>query len=286
MAPNTKKDSPVPVKIAAVQMLSSLSFDTNLKAADKLIRDAAEENVRAIFLPENFLIFANDNPRDFAESQSGQAISFVSDLAAELDCWIFAGTIPLATNLKGKSIGDNRVRAASLVFDQNGIQVARYDKIHMFDVDVADNQKQYRESNTFESGRNIVDVKTPFGNFGLSVCYDIRFPEVYRRLRDSEVRSFVIPSAFTRLTGKAHFEVLMRARAIEHFCFTIAACQGGRHDSGRETYGNSMIVSPWGEILSRAGEGEAVIFAALDYSEQDEVRKRMPVHLQRKSFLR
>lgn len=284
MALNADQDKQALVKIAVVQMVSSFDFDINLKRADSLIREAAGNRVRAIFLPENFLIFANRNPRDFAESQSGEAISFVSNLAAELDCWIFAGTVPLATTTEGSNVEGNRVRAASLVFDQSGTQVGRYDKIHMFDVDVADNQKQYRESNAFESGTDIVDVKTPFGNFGLSVCYDIRFPEIYRQLRETEVRSFVIPSAFTCLTGEAHFEVLMRARAIEHFCFTIAACQGGHHDSGRDTYGNSMIVSPWGELLNRSGEGEAVICAELDYSEQDDIRKRMPVHSQRKIF--
>ncbi|MFT7688778.1 MAG: putative amidohydrolase [Candidatus Azotimanducaceae bacterium] len=270
------------VSVGVVQMVSSQFFEKNLIAADSFIREAAGNNVKAVFLPENFLLFANPNPREFAEAEQVNAKIFLSNLAAELKCWIFAGTLPMSYTSGGKSVLEPRVRAASLVFNDEGLEVARYDKIHMFDVDVADKQKRYRESDIFEAGDSLETVQTPFGRFGLTVCYDIRFPEVYQRLRDKDVQCFAIPSAFTKITGEAHFEVLMRARAVENFCFTIAACQGGTHDSGRETYGNSMVVNPWGETLCRASKGESIIYANLDYQMLEDARRNMPTHLQRK----
>jgi predicted amidohydrolase len=270
------------VSVGVVQMVSSQFFEKNLIAADSFIREAAGNNVKAVFLPENFLLFANPNPREFAEAEQVNAKIFLSNLAAELKCWIFAGTLPMSYTSGGKSVLEPRVRAASLVFNDEGLEVARYDKIHMFDVDVAYKQKRYRESDIFEAGDSLETVQTPFGRFGLTVCYDIRFPEVYQRLRDKDVQCFAIPSAFTKITGEAHFEVLMRARAVENFCFTIAACQGGTHDSGRETYGNSMVVNPWGETLCRASKGESIIYANLDYQMLEDARRNMPTHLQRK----
>ena len=154
--------------------------------------------------------------------------------------------------------------------------------MHMFDVDVEDNQKHYMESDTFEPGKRLVCFGSPIGRVGLSVCYDIRFPELYRRLFADGALSMAIPSAFTRVTGAAHFEVLMRARAIENFAFTIAACQGGVHDSGRQTWGNSMVVGPWGDVLCRAGEGEDVVYARLDFEAQAQIRRDMPVDQQRR----
>ncbi|MFT5210159.1 MAG: putative amidohydrolase [Flavobacterium sp.] len=274
------------VKVAVVQMVSSHHFEQNLLRVEPLIREAASHDVVAVFLPENFLLFANTNPRGFAELQQNTARGFLARLAAELKCWIFAGTLPMSHTRSGKPVKNGRVRAASLVFDDGGVEVARYDKIHMFDVDVKDNQKHYRESDVFEAGDSLDYIQTPFGCFGLTVCYDIRFPEVYQRLRDEGVQCYTIPSAFTKITGLVHFEILMRARAIENACFTISACQGGLHDSGRETYGNSMIVNPWGEILCRASTGEDIIYAEIDYQFLNEIRRNMPTHLQRKlSFL-
>ena len=270
------------VKVAVVQMVSSQHFEQNLLGVEPLIREAASNDVVAVFLPENFFLFANENPRGFAELQQNNARDFLSRLAAELKCWIFAGTLPMSYTRDGEPVKNGRVRAASLVFSDEGIEVARYDKIHMFDVDVKDNQKRYRESDVFEAGDSLDYIQTPFGCFGLTVCYDIRFPEVYQRLRDKGVQCYTIPSAFTKVTGEAHFEILMRARAVENACFTIAACQGGVHDSGRETYGNSMIVNPWGEILCRASTGEEIIYSEIDYQVLNETRKNMPTHLQRK----
>ena len=282
-------------RIALVQMVSSREVAKNLSRATVLIEQAAAEQVQAIFLPENFAALANPSPETIGKAEAGKAEAgkaevsgngpvqqFLQQISAKTNCWIFAGTVPVAARPDGTPIADGRVRAASMVFDNNGRLVARYDKIHMFDVVVEDNQKRYVESETFEPGDHLQTVETPFGLFGLSVCYDIRFPEVYRELHKQGARSFCIPSAFTTTTGAAHFEVLMRARAIENFCFTIAACQGGDHDSGRKTYGNSMVVSPWGEVLARAGMGEEVITAELDYEMQDQIRRDMPVHLQRR----
>ena len=223
-------------KIALVQMVSSRLVEENLVHADLLIREAARSQVEAIFLPENFIALANADPQAIGRAEvtpKGPGRRFIAHIAEQTGCWIFAGTMPVACRGDGAIVPDNRVRAASFVVNSQGEEVARYDKIHMFDVVVEDAIKFYVESDTFEPGNRLEIVETPFGNFGLSVCYDIRFPELYRQLRDKGVRSFCIPSAFTEATGKAHFEILMRARAVENACFTIAACQGGLHDSGR-----------------------------------------------------
>ena len=272
-------------KIALVQMVSSQEIDESLRRAKVLIRQAAATEAQAIFLPENFAALGNSTPKTIGKSEvsiNGTIRHFVRQIANETSCWIFAGTLPISTRPDGTTIEDGRVRAASIVVDDKGQEVARYDKMHMFDVVVEDNQKRYVESETFEPGDHLQTVETPFGLFGLTVCYDIRFPEVYRELNRQGVRNLCIPSAFTTTTGAAHFEVLMRARAIENFCFTIAACQGGDHDSGRKTFGNSMVVSPWGEVIARAEMGEDVITVELDYEMQDQIRRDMPVHLQRR----
>ena len=273
-------------RVALVQLVSSTSVEGNLRRVDSLVREAAGANVDAIFLPENFAALANPEPRSIGDAEAagtGPVRALVSSLAADLGCWIFAGTLPLSLRPDGTPVPGRRVRAASLVFDSTGAEVARYDKIHMFDVDVADNHKHYMESETFEPGSDVVCCDAPIGRVGLTVCYDIRFPELYRRLFAEGALSMTVPSAFTRVTGAAHFEVLMRARAVENFSFTIAACQGGVHDSGRETYGNSMVVGPWGDVLCRATtDGEAVVVAELDLTEQSRIRRDMPVDRQRR----
>ncbi len=273
------------VNIALIQMVSSRTVRDNLQRAECLIQEAAKADVQAIFLPENFLALASLNPLQIGLDEinpDGPGRRFLSEMAVRTNCWIFGGTLPVACRPDGSPVPEGRVRAASIVVDPSGREVARYDKIHMFDVVVDDAQKNYVESKTFEPGQSLERVNTPFGVFGLSVCYDIRFPELYRQLQSFEVRCIAIPSAFTAVTGAAHFEILMRARAIENACFTIAACQGGVHDSGRVTYGNSMVVNPWGEVISRADLGEQVVFAQLDYQQQDILRRDMPVHAQRR----
>ena len=262
-------------RIAVLQMVSSMDVQSNLATVTDMVQRAANEDVKAIFLPENFAALASANPRSIGtaeEKSSGPIRKCLSGLSQTTGCWIFAGTLPTSVRPDGSLTEPPKVRAASFVYDERGREVGRYDKIHMFDVDVADNHKHYLESETFEAGEDLLCMDSPIGRIGLSVCYDIRFPELYRKLFSLGARSLVIPSAFTEVTGEAHFEVLMRSRAIENFCFTIAACQGGEHDSGRKTYGHSMVVSPWGEILAQATVGEDILIAELDYDKQAEIR--------------
>lgn len=275
-------------RIAVVQMTSAMEVEINLDTATQLVQRAADQNVEAIFLPENFAALANANPRTIGTSEEtpmGPVRSYLSDLSRTVGCWIFAGTLPTISRPDGSLVALPRVRAASFVYDQSGQEIARYDKIHMFDVNVDDSHQHYLESATFEPGEDLVCIDSPLGLIGLSVCYDIRFPELYRQLFVQGAKSFTIPSAFTEVTGDAHFEILMRSRAIENFSFTIAACQGGVHNSGRKTYGHSMVVGPWGEIIAEAGTGEDVIVAELDFERLEEIRANMPVLEQRKLSL-
>ena len=271
-------------RIALIQMVSGVEVQANLASLSRLIERAAQEGVEAIFLPENFATLGNPAPWDIGAlevSSTGPIRSAVADLARGSNCWIFAGTLPTISRPDGDDqVSTPRVRAASYVYDSSGIEVSRYDKIHMFDVEVADNHKHYMESATFEPGETLACIDSPIGLVGLSVCYDIRFPELYRKLFVEGATSFTIPSAFTQTTGKAHFEILMRSRAIENFSFTIAACQGGDHDSGRKTHGHSMVVSPWGDVLAEAASGEDVIIAELDFGRLAEIRADMPVRAQ------
>lgn len=270
-------------RIGLVQLVSSQEVNRNLPTVATLVEKAVSEGAQAVFLPENFAALGHSNPRAIGEHEltsSGPVRSFLASLAAEQRVWIFAGTLPIAATPDGRQIEGKRVRAASLVFDPEGAEVARYDKIHMFDVDVADNHRRYRESDVFEPGTDVVTLSTPFGKAGLSVCYDIRFPELYRRLFMQSVDLVTIPSAFTVTTGEAHFRLLMRARAVENCCFTIAACQGGNHDSGRQTYGHSMVCDPWGRVLGELKQGEGVLLVDLDRSEQDRLRQDMPFRQQ------
>jgi predicted amidohydrolase len=271
--------------ISLVQMVSSQSVESSLRDAEGLILEAARCQPWAIFLPENFAALGARYPREIGEREAGQAgpiRRFVSDMATKTGCWIFAGTLPMVTREDGTPVSDGRVRAASLVVNEHGEEIARYDKIHMFDVDVDDGHKHYMESATFEPGTTVVSVESPIGKLGLTVCYDIRFPELYQRLFAQGVMGFTVPSAFTEPTGKAHFELLMRARAVESSCFVISACQGGEHDSGRRTWGHSMVVDPWGEVLGELELGEGVLSVTLDLEMQSRLRADMPLLSQRR----
>jgi predicted amidohydrolase len=277
--------SVMPVKrVAAIQMVSCMQVQENLRSAAKLIDDAAMQGADLIVLPENFAAFANPDVGNIGQGETnpnGVIRRFLADQAARNRVWIVGGTIP--TDSVGGSevkVANNRVRAACFVYDREGKEVARYDKIHMFDVTVDDDTKKYAESETFEAGDRLAVVDTPVGKMGLSVCYDLRFPEMYRILfrRGAEILS--VPSAFTEVTGSAHWEVLMRSRAIENFCYVVGACQGGEHDSGRRTFGDSLIIDPWGRILCRLPKGPGVILAEIDLQALHEVRSDMPVDRQ------
>jgi nitrilase len=258
--------------VAAVQMTSGPRVPDNLEAAARDIAAAATAGARLVVLPENFAIMPLKDADRLAAAEpdgSGPIQDFLAAQARQHRVWLVGGTIPLAAKATSK------VRAACLLFDDRGERVARYDKIHLFDVKL-DNGEQYRESNSFEPGEQVVVADTPFGRLGLAVCYDLRFPELFRRMQEQGAEIFAVPSAFTAHTGKAHWEVLLRARAIENLVYVIAAAQDGRHANGRETYGDSMIVNPWGEILARLAHGAGHVMAECDHARLQEVRKNLP----------
>ena len=181
------------------------------------------------------------------------------------------GTLPLKAN------DDSKIRAACLLYDDQGRQVARYDKIHLFDVSLVDSDESYNESETIEAGDRSVVVDTPFGKLGLAVCYDLRFPELFRSMLDQGMELLALPSAFTAMTGKAHWEPLVRARAIENLCYVLAAGQGGYHVNGRETYGHSMIVDPWGQVMNELANGSGLVCASIDQDRLNNIRRTFPV---------
>jgi nitrilase len=201
---------------------------------------------------------------------SGPLQDFLRQIAMRYGVWVVGGTIPLAT------ADATKLRAGCLIFDDQGQQVARYDKIHLFDVHLVQVDERYTESATIEAGDQVQVVDTPFGRMGVAVCYDLRFPEQFRNMLDQGMEFLVVPSAFTAVTGKAHWEILVRARAIENLCYVVAAAQGGYHVSGRETHGHSMIVDPWGSVLAEASRGGAVVCEPLKRQCLDTIRRTFP----------
>ena len=257
------------VRIAAIQMASSPQVSSNLIEAERLIGVAASQGAQLVVLPEYFCIMGTkDTDKVKAREQLGHGPiqAFLSRMAREHKIWLIGGTVPLVSNYP------NKVRNSCLVFNSSGKQVARYDKIHLFGLDLG--TEHYHEENTIESGSEVVVVNTPFGKIGLSVCYDLRFPELYRAMGNVDI--IVVPSAFTETTGKAHWETLIRARAIENLCYVIAPAQGGYHLSGRETHGNSMIVDPWGVVLDRLPRGSGVVIANINRDYQTSLRTSLP----------
>lgn len=257
--------------LAALQMTSGHEVGANLTEAGRLVAEAARRGAKLAVLPENFAIMAryDADRRAVAETDgSGPVQHFLAAAARQNRLWLVGGTIPL------RAPGD-KVFAACLVYDERGERVARYDKIHLFDVQLG-NGERYYESNGIEAGQTPVTVDTPLGRVGLSVCYDIRFPELYRRLLEAGAEIIVVPSAFTAYTGRAHWETLVRARAIENLAYVVAAAQTGRHPSGRETHGDSMIVNAWGEVLARLPMGPGVVAADFDSQQLRAMRQRFP----------
>jgi nitrilase len=260
-------------KVAAIQMTSSHVVADNLAAAGELLREAKDAGADIACLPENFAFIGlrDADKLQVAEADgAGAAQSFLSDTARELKMWILGGTIVIRRDT------DRRVTNSSLLIDAAGKRVARYDKIHLFDVTIPGRDEQYRESTHVAPGREIVIADTPVGKLGLSVCYDMRFPELYRQLVAQGAEWLAMPAAFTVPTGRAHWETLLRARAIENLCYVIAPAQAGTHTSGRETYGDSIIVDYWGQVLSRLAKGSGVITADIDLAKQAETRARFP----------
>ena len=260
-------------KVAAIQMTSGAEVARNLEAAATLLRGARRQGARIAALPENFAFMGLTEADKLAiaeEPGRGPIQEFLAHAAAQMEMWIVAGTIPL------RVAGDARVAAACLLYDAAGRAVARYDKIHLFDVDLPGREERYRESASVCPGSQPVCVDTPAGRLGLAVCYDVRFPELFRRLLALGAEWFCLPSAFTAPTGRAHWEVLLRARAIENLCHIVAPAQSGFHDNGRETYGDTLIADCWGRVLARLPRGTGVVSAEIDLMRQREVRQNFP----------
>lgn len=260
-------------RVAAIQMASSPNVSANLIEAERRVTDAANDGAQLVVLPENFAFMGKKDRDQLAIAElagEGPLQSFLSQLSKRLKIWLVAGTIPI------KAQKDNKVRSACLVFNDSGEQVARYDKIHLFDVHLVESDENYQESAVIEPGDQIVSFDTPFGRVGLAICYDLRFPELFRSLTEQQIEIFCLPSAFTAITGKAHWKPLVQARAIENLSYVVAAAQGGFHKSGRETYGHSMIVDPWGSILAEAATGADHICANVDLEYLTSTRYAFP----------
>ena len=256
-------------RIAAIQMASGPSVDGNLAEAERLIEMAAVHGASLVALPEHFAMMGHKDTEKVAIREKpgkGPIQDFLSATAKRNAVWLIGGSIPLEASVPEK------VRNSSLLFDDKGKLVARYDKIHLFGLDLG--QEHFNEARTIEPGDKIMVTDTPFGKLGLSVCYDLRFPELYRAMKQVDIIS--VPSAFTETTGRAHWETLIRARAIENQAFVLAPAQGGYHLSGRETHGDTMIVDPWGVVLDRLPRGSGVVIAGINPTYQAHIRKSLP----------
>lgn len=262
-------------KVAAVQMVSGPSVPDNLNEARRLIKTAVDHGADLVVLPEYFPIMGlNDADKLAISEQPGKGViqEFLGEMAHTYKIWLVGGTIPMVADSPGK------MRNACLVYDERGQQVARYDKMHLFNLDLG--KEQYHEGRTIEPGDRVVVVDSPFGRLGLAICYDLRFPEIFRAMQDVDI--IALPSAFTETTGKAHWEVLVRARAIENLAYVVAAGQGGFHINGRETHGNSMIVDPWGKILDRLPYGSGVVVEEVNPAYRASLRASLPALSHRK----
>ena len=262
-------------RIAAIQMVSGPDVDRNLAEADRLLGEAAAAGARLAVLPEYFPLITSDETakvRIREQEGEGPLQEFLRDAARRHGVWVIGGSCPMEAG------SPDKVKNSTLVFDDTGRRVARYDKVHRFGF--RKGEECYDESATIEAGNEVVGFDGPCGQIGLSICYDLRFPELFRAM--GEVDLIVLPAAFTWTTGQAHWEVLLRARAIENQCYVLASAQGGRHPSGRRTWGDSMIIDPWGEVLARLPEGPGVVVADLDPARIADVRASLPALRHRK----
>jgi predicted amidohydrolase len=267
------------MKIAALQMVSTPSVERNLESARALIEQAALEGAELAVLPEYFCLMGQSDRDKLAVAEApgdGPIQRMLADSARRHRLWLVGGTLPLASGETG------RVMNANLVFSPQGEQVARYDKIHLFRYD--NGREQYDEGRTLKAGAAPVAFAAGDWRVGLSICYDLRFPELYRALMTPPCDLLCVPSAFTHPTGSAHWEVLLRARAIENQCYVVAAAQGGRHENGRRTFGHSLVVDPWGEVVAMRPEGEGVVVAEMKRERIAEVRRQLPALEHRRTF--
>ncbi len=259
-------------RIAARQMVASADVEANLEEAARLIDKAANAGATMAVLPENFAIMPIRDADRFAVMEkegSGPIQDFLYAQASQHRIWLVGGTVPMQARQ------ENKLRAACLLINDRGERVARYDKIHLFDVNLETGER-HCESATIEAGNDIVVTDTPIGRLGLAVCYDVRFPELFRQMLDDGAEIFTLPSAFTATTGKAHWDILVRARAIENLAFVVAPAQGGHHTNGRETHGNTVIVNPWGELLGHIARGPGFVVADIDRKRMQQMRSSLP----------
>ncbi len=265
---------PQPLKIAALQMVSTPDLDRNLAAARRLMAEAADGGARLVALPEYFCLLGRSDRDKLAIAETegdGPIQAMLAEAAQHLGLWVVGGTLPLRTP------DPQRVRNSCSVWGPDGRQVARYDKIHLFAFD--NGQERYDEGRVLEAGSEPVAVDIEGWRVGLSICYDLRFPELYRQLMrapQGPCDLVVVPSAFTHTTGQAHWELLLRARAVENQCYVLAPAQGGLHENGRRTWGHSLLADPWGEVLACRPEGEAVVAGELDAERLAAVRRQLP----------
>ncbi len=256
-------------RVAAIQMASGPSVSANLEEAARLIEDAASQGAELVVLPEYFCIMGmKDTDKLVVKEQPGDGPiqKFLSETAKRLGVWLVGGSVPLVSSETAK------VYNSCLVYADNGAQVARYDKIHLFGLQLG--HEHYAEEKTIKAGDKVVTVDSPFGRIGLSICYDLRFPELFRLMNKVDI--ILAPAAFTAITGKAHWEVLVRARAVENMAYVIAPGQGGYHVNGRETNGDSMIVDPWGVVMARLPRGSGAVVATIDPEYQTSLRTNLP----------
>lgn len=260
------------VQLTALQMSSRPDPQDNLAIVAKLLEQLPATRPQLVVLPEAFSCFGAGDRAQLAMAETykdGEVQKQLAALAKKHEVYLVGGTLPIDAG--------ERFSAASILFGPDGGILNRYDKIHLFDVDVADNTKEYRESKWTQPGSNVVTTATDFGVVGMAVCYDLRFPELFSALRQAGSQIIVLPSAFTQVTGKAHWHALVRARAIEQQVFIVAPGQVGEHANGRETFGHSIIVSPWGEILAEQELDEGVVSVSVDVADIEPIRKQMPV---------
>jgi nitrilase len=259
------------MKVAAVQMVSTPDVDRNLQAAARLLAEAARAGARLALLPEYFCLMGrrDSDKFDIAEAPGDGPIQrFLAEQAREHRLWLLGGTLPL------REAGAERLRNSCLVFAPDGRRAARYDKIHLFAFD--NGRERYDEGRVLEPGSELVALQADGVRVGLSVCYDLRFPEMYRALMHPPCDLLTVPSAFTHTTGEAHWQLLLRARAVENQCYVLAAAQGGQHENGRRTWGHSLFIDPWGEVLAERAQGEGVVLGDIDAERLADVRRQLP----------
>ncbi len=273
--------------VATVQMVSDDRLERNLERAEQLVCQAVEGGAQFVVLPENFAVFGANAQLRVGELEStdrGPLRRFLSGLAKQYGIWLLGGTIPICDHPDDSR--PYRPYSASLLIDDKGHELARYNKVHLFDVCVNDQQGRYAESDIYRAGNAVVVQETPFGRLGIAVCYDLRFPELFRLMFQQGVDIIALPAAFTQVTGQAHWMPLLRARAIENSCYVIAANQGGFHSSQRQTYGHSCVISGWGEVLTEIVQGEGVALADYQLDALQEQRRQIPTGLHQRFFVK